>query len=423
MAVSTTASPSLSELRAAHDALKGRGLKLDLTRGKPSSAQLDLSAGLLDLPLSADYLSSTGIDTRNYAGTDGLPELRQIFGELLGIPTEQIFALGNASLNIMHDVIVHALLHGVPGNTVPWRDEQIAFLCPSPGYDRHFAITEALGIRMIPLPYLDGGRLDLAAIEEHLSDPSVRGMWLVPMYANPGGMSVTLEEATALVSLPSAAPDFRIFWDNAYAVHHLTDDEAVPIDVLGLATAAGHPDRPLVFASTSKITLAGAGVSFFAASAANLDWYRQHASVQTIGPDKVNQHRHARFLGSADGVRALMRRHRELLTPKFDLVKRVLAERLTGHAQWSDPRGGYFITLTAPRGTATRAVELAAEAGIAVTPAGAAFPYGADPDDAIIRIAPSFPSLTELDDAISGLCDCVLLAEAEVNRASHHSVS
>jgi DNA-binding transcriptional MocR family regulator len=310
MSVSTTASSSLAELRASYEALKARGLKLDLTRGKPSLAQLDLSGGLLDLPLSADHTSADGVDVRNYGGTDGLPELRAIYSELLGIPVPQLLALGNASLNVMHDVIVHALLHGVPGNTIPWRDEQISFLCPAPGYDRHFAITEALGIRMIPLPYLEGGRLDLAAIGEHLTDPSVRGMWLVPMYANPGGQTVTLEEAQALVSLPSAAADFRIFWDNAYAVHHLTDAEPAAIDVLGLAAEAGHPDRPLVFASTSKVTLAGGGVSFFAASPANIDWYRLHAGVQTIGPDKVNQLRHARFLGSAEGVHAHMRRHR-----------------------------------------------------------------------------------------------------------------
>lgn len=416
MTAGTTASLSLSELQSSYAALQARGLKLDLTRGKPSPAQLDLSNALLDLPLSGDHTSSEGADVRNYAGSDGLPELREIFGELLGIPVAQLFALGNASLNVMHDVVIHALLHGVPGNTVPWRDEQISFLCPVPGYDRHFAIMEALGIRMIPLPYVgeDGGRLDLDAIAQHLKDPGVRGMWLVPMYANPGGQTVTLEEAQALVSLPAAAPDFRLFWDNAYAVHHLTDDEPGAIDVLGLAAAAGHPDRPLVFASTSKITLAGAGVSFFGGSPANVAWYRLHASVQTIGPDKVNQLRHVRFLGSAEGVRAQMRKHRALLEPKFALVERVLSEKLTGHAQWTAPKGGYFVTLTAPAGTATRAVTLAKEAGIAVTPAGAAFPYNEDPDDALIRIAPSFPSLDDLETAISALCDCVLLAEAEL---------
>jgi DNA-binding transcriptional MocR family regulator len=414
MPTSTTAPLPLAELQASYDALVARGLTLDLTRGKPSSAQLDLSNGLLDLPLSGDHTAADGTDIRNYGGTDGLPELRAIYSELLGIPVAQLLALGNASLNVMHDIVVHALLHGVPGTTVPWRDEQVAFLCPAPGYDRHFAITEALGIRMIPLPYLEGGRLDLEAIERHLANPEVRGMWLVPLYANPGGQIVTPEEAQALVSLPAAAPDFRIFWDNAYAVHHLTDDERPAIDVLGLAAAAGHPDRPLVFASTSKVTQAGAGVSFFGASPANIAWYKLHASVQTIGPDKVNQLRHARFLQSADGVREHMRKHRALLAPKFDRVEQILGERLAGHATWTTPLGGYFITLTAPRGTATRAVELAKAAGIAVTPAGAAFPYGEDPDDAVIRIAPSLPPIEELEAAIDGLCSCVLLAEAEL---------
>jgi DNA-binding transcriptional MocR family regulator len=413
----STASASLAELQSAYEALKARGLKLDLTRGKPSPAQLDLSGPMLDLPLSADHTAADGVDVRNYGGGDGLPELRAIFGELLGIPVAQLLALGNSSLNVMHDVIVHALLHGVPGNTVPWRDDEIAFLCPAPGYDRHFAITESFGIKMIPVPYLDGA-LDMAAIAEHLKNPAVRGMWLVPMYGNPSGITVTEAEARALVSLPAAAPDFRIFWDNAYAVHHLTDDEQPAIDVLGLAAAAGNPDRPLVFASTSKITLAGAGVSFYGASPANIAWYRSHAAVQTIGPDKVNQLRHVRFLGSAAGVREHMRKHREIIQPKFALVERVLAERLTGHATWNAPLGGYFIALTAPDGTATRAVDLAKAAGIAVTPAGAAFPYGEDPHDAVIRIAPTYPSLDELETAISGLCDCVLLAEAESAAAS-----
>ncbi|MFC5501582.1 aminotransferase class I/II-fold pyridoxal phosphate-dependent enzyme [Lysinimonas soli] len=416
MARSTASAPvsvPLEESKAAYLALKAKNLSLDLTRGKPSPEQLDLSAALLDLDLSGSFTSADGVDTRNYGGTDGLVELRTIYSELLGIPVPQLLALGNASLAVMHDVVVHALLHGVPGNTVPWHNEQIAFICPSPGYDRHFAITEALGIRNIRVPYLPDGSLDLAAIATHLQDPDVRGMWLVPMYANPTGATVTLEEAEQLMSLPAAAPDFRIFWDNAYAVHHLSDDEPGALDVLGLAAAAGHPDRPLVFASTSKVTFAGAGVSFFGASTANIAWYRTHAAVQTIGPDKVNQLRHARFLQSADGVRAHMRKHRELLAPKFAMVEQILASRLTGHARWTQPLGGYFVTLTAPRGTATRAVDLAKAAGIAVTPAGAAFPYGDDPDDAVIRIAPSFPSLDELEAAISGLCDCVLLAEAE----------
>lgn len=406
-------SHTLESLRAEYDALRARGLSLDLTRGKPSAAQLDLSAALLNLDLGDDYRDAAGTDLRNYGGTDGVPELREIFGELLGIPTAQLLAGNNASLTTMHDVVVHALLHGVGGGT-PWAGQEVAFLCPSPGYDRHFAITQALGIRMIAIPYLEDGSLDLASIERHLADPHVRGMWVVPQYANPTGASIDEATARALASMPAAAPDFRVFWDNAYAIHHLTSDEPTPLDILGFAAEAGHPDRFFVFASTSKVTHAGAGVAFFASSPANIAWYRKHSSVQTIGPDKLNQWRHARFFGNAEGVREHMRRHRELLAPKFALVDRILTERLTGHAAWTSPTGGYFVTLTAPARTATRAVELAKSIGVAVTPAGAAFPYGDDPHDSVIRIAPSMPTEADLGDAIEALCVCVLLAEAEL---------
>lgn len=402
----------LESLRADYQALLDRNLSLDLTRGKPSAAQLDLANPLLGIDLGADYRDASGTDLRNYGGGDGLVELREIFAELLGIPVAQLLAAGNASLQLMHDTIVNALLHGLPGGE-PWAGQNIAFLCPTPGYDRHFAVTEALGIRMIPVPYLDDGSLDLAAIETHAADPAVRGMWLVPMYANPTGSSVDDAAARALVSMPTAASDFRIFWDNAYALHHLSDDEPTPLDILGMAAEAGNPDRVFVFASTSKITQAGAGVSFFASSPANIAWHRQHASVQTIGPDKLNHLRHARFFGDAEGVRRHMRAHRDLLAPKFALVDRILSARLTGHATWTKPTGGYFVTLYAPAGTASRAVQLAKEAGIAVTPAGAAFPYGDDPRDSVIRIAPSMPPEDELEAAIEALCVCVLLAEAE----------
>ncbi len=403
----------LESLREEYQALRAQGLSLDLTRGKPSVAQLDLSNALLDLDLGADHRDASGTDLRNYGGGDGILELREIFAELLGIPVPQLLAAGNASLQLMHDTVVDALLHGVPGGE-PWVGRDVAFLCPSPGYDRHFAITQALGIRMIAVPYLDDGSLDLDAIEKHLADPAVRGMWIVPMYANPTG--AVLDEATArtLVSMPAAASDFRIFWDNAYVVHHLTDDEPAPLDILRFAAEAGNPDRVFVFASTSKMTQAGAGVSFFASSPANVAWHRKHESVRTIGPDKLTQLRHARFFGSAEGVRRHMRAHRELLAPKFALVDRILTERLSGHATWTKPKGGYFVTVTAPARTASRAVELAKSVGVAVTPAGAAFPYGDDPHDSVIRIAPSMPTEPELAAAIEALCVCVLLAEAEL---------
>ncbi len=409
-------SHTASSLRSEYEALRSRGLSLDLTRGKPSAAQLDLSAALLDLDLSGDYRDGAGTDLRNYGGTDGVTELREIFGDLLGIPTAQLLAGNNASLTTMHDVIVHALLHGVAGGE-PWFGQDVAFLCPAPGYDRHFAITQSFGIRMIPVPFLDDGSLDLAALEAHAADPRVKGMWVVPQYANPTGASIDESTARALAALPTAAADFRVFWDNAYAVHHLTADEPTPLDILGIAEAAGNPDRFFVFASTSKITHAGAGVAFFGSSPTNIAWYRTHASVQTIGPDKLNQWRHARFFGDAEGVRAHMRKHRDLLAPKFAIVDRILTERLTGHGTWTSPSGGYFVTLSAPAGTASRAVELAKAAGVAVTPAGAAFPYGDDPADSVIRIAPSMPTEADLSEAIEALALCVLLAEAELSAA------
>lgn len=406
-------STAIIDLEAQYADLKASGLSLDLTRGKPSPAQLDLSNALLTLPGADDYRDASGTDLRNYGGADGLPELRAIFGELLGIPVEQLLAYGNASLAIMHDSFVHALLHGVPGGEGPWRDvDGIAVLCPVPGYDRHFSILEALGIRMIPVPYL-GDRLDLDTIRTMVAaDPAIRGMWAVPMYANPTGSTFTLDEVEALTSMVTAAPDFRLFWDNAYAVHHLTDDEPAPFDVLKISARAGNANRPLVFASTAKITFPGAGVAFFGASPANIEWMRLHTSVQTIGPDKINQLRHLRYFGDASGVRALMRKHREIVAPRFSIALEVLERRLTGTCTWTTPLGGYFISLEVPAGTASTAIALAAEAGIAITPAGSAFPYREDPADSNIRIAPTFPSLADLEKALEALCTCVLLAAA-----------
>jgi DNA-binding transcriptional MocR family regulator len=407
---------SIEELRGLHADLVAKGLKLDLTRGKPSAQQLDLSNAMLTLPGEGDYRGADGTDLRNYGGPDGLLELRAIFGELLHIAAEQLLALDAVTLPIMHGTVVNALLNGRPGGAGPWRDvPNVTFLCPVPGYDRHFTICEALGIRMIAVPFANGG-LDLDTIRELVADDaSIRGMWCVPTYANPTGYSYTEAEVRALVEMPSAAPDFTLMWDNAYAVHHLTDDEAPVYDVLGLAAAAGHADRPIVFASTSKITFAGGGVGFVGGSPATIEWIRDYSFARNIGPDKINQLRHVRFLKDADGVRAHMRENRELLVPKFDAVLDILADRLGDLAEWTKPKGGYFITLEAGDGCATRAVALAKEAGIAVTAAGAPYPYGDDPRDSTIRIAPSFPSLPELRAAIDGLCTCILLAQAETH--------
>jgi len=414
---------SRDELQAQHDRqqrdyaeLKTKNLALDLTRGKPSSEQLDLSNGLLTLPGEGNFRDDEGVDTRNYGGQNGLTGLRGIFGELLGIPVPNLVAGNNASLEFMHDVVVFAMLHGGVDSPRPWVQEPaVKFLCPSPGYDRHFAITESLGIEMITVPMREDG-LDVDTVEELVAaDPAIKGMWCVPVYSNPTGTVYSWEVVRRLVQMRTAAEDFRLFWDNAYPVHTLTNDFVRQVDVLGLAAQAGHPNRPYVFASTSKITFAGSGVSFFGGSLGNIAWYLQYAGKKSIGPDKVNQLRHLRFLRDADGVRLHMMRHRQLLAPKFELVLDILDRRLSDSkiASWTEPKGGYFISLDVLPGTAKRTVGLAKDAGIAVTEAGASFPYRKDPDDTNIRIAPSFPPLPDLAEAIDGLATCALLAAAE----------
>jgi DNA-binding transcriptional MocR family regulator len=390
-------------------------LALDLTRGKPSPEQLDLSNALLSLP-GDDYRDDDGTDTRNYGGLHGLPELRAIFGELLGIPVPNLIAGNNSSLELMHDIVVFSLLHGGVDSPRPWKDEpKIKFLCPCPGYDRHFFITETMGIEMIPIPMREDGP-DVDLIEELVAvDPAIKGMWAVPVFANPTGVTYSWEVCLRLVQMRTAASDFRLFWDNAYCVHTLTHDFVRQVDVLGLAAAAGNPNRPYVFASTSKITFAGAGVSFFGGSLGNIAWYLQYAGKKTIGPDKVNQLRHLRFLGDADGVRLHMRRHQQLLAPKFTLALHILDERLGDSkiASWTEPKGGYFVSLDVLPGTARRTVSLAKDAGIALTDAGAAFPYRKDPEDKNIRLAPTFPSLPDVGAAVEGLATCALLAATE----------
>ncbi|MEV0250005.1 aminotransferase class I/II-fold pyridoxal phosphate-dependent enzyme [Nocardia sp. NPDC050712] len=396
--------------------LKTEKLTLDLTRGKPSPEQLDLSEGLLSLPGSGDYRDGSGTDCRNYGGLHGLPELRAIFGELLGIPVENLLAGNNASLELMHDTLAFAMLYGTNDSERRWAaEETIKWLCPTPGYDRHFAITEALGFEMIPIPMSPDGPDTRAIAELVAHDPQIKGLWAVPNYSNPTGHTHSEDIVRELVSMPTAAPDFRMLWDNAYAVHPLTDTAEPVIDVLGLAASVGNPNRPIVFASTSKITFAGAGVSFLGASTPNLEWYLSHAGKKTIGPDKLNQLRHLRFFSDAAGVRAHMQKHREILEPKFALVLKILEDRLGASkvASWTEPKGGYFISLDVLEGTASRVISLAKDAGIALTAAGSAFPYRNDPEDKNIRIAPSFPKAPALEQAMDGLATCVLLAATE----------
>lgn len=396
--------------------LRSKELALDLTRGKPSAEQLDLSNALLSLP-GEHYRDGDGTDTRNYGGLHGLQELRAIFAELLALPVPNLVASNNSSLELMHDVVVFSLLHGGVDSPLPWRDEpSVKFLCPVPGYDRHFTLADSMGIEMVPIPMGEDGP-DVDLIEELVTvDSTIKGMWAVPVYSNPTGTTYSKETVRRLVQMRTAARDFRLFWDNAYAVHTLTSEFVDQADVLSLAAEAGNPNRPYVFASTSKITFAGSGIGFFGGSLGNIAWYLQHAAKKSIGPDKVNQLRHLRFFGDADGVRQHMLRHRELLAPKFAVALQILEQRLgeSKIATWTEPKGGYFISLDVLPGTARRTVALAKDAGIAVTEAGASFPYRLDPEDKNIRIAPTFPSMSDLREAIDGLSTCALLAGTEL---------
>ncbi|ARH94780.1 MULTISPECIES: aminotransferase class I/II-fold pyridoxal phosphate-dependent enzyme [Streptomyces] len=405
----------LARARQDYQDLTARGLSLNLTRGKPAPEQLDLSEELLSLPRGV-HTSADGTDVRNYGGLQGLPELREIFAEVLQVPAGQLLAAGNSSLELMHDCLVHALLGVLPGATSRWvEQERIAFLCPVPGYDRHFALCERFGIDMIPVPMTAEGP-DMDVVEQLVAeDPTVKGIWCVPKYSNPDGTCYSDATVARLASMNTAAPDFRIFWDNAYAAHHLTDEPVEIADLLAACDEAGNPDRAFVFGSSSKITMAGAGVAFFGSSPANLKWLLGHNAKRSIGPDKVNQLRHVQFLRDADGVRGHMERQRALLQPKFEAVARILDAELggTGLATWTAPKGGYFVTLEVPDGCAKEVVRRATEAGIALTPAGATHPYGNDPRDAVIRIAPSYPSLTELELALEGLAVCVRLVGYE----------
>ncbi len=404
-------------LTAEHQELVKKGLKLDLTRGKPSSAQLDLSAPLLALPGEGDYFAKDGTDCRNYGALTGIEEIREVWGQIFNIPTDQVIEGGNSSLALMHDCLVNFMFFGTGNGAAPWAQTPggPAVLCPVPGYDRHFTILQGLGIRMITVPITADGP-DLAVVKKLVAeDESIKGIWAMPSYSNPTGTLYSVEVARELAEMPTVAADFRILWDNAYAVHHLTDAEPAIPDILRLTAAAGNPDRVVLFGSTSKITSAGSGLSFFGGSPQNVEWLKKFLFRRTIGPDKINELRHFRFLPDYLSVQALMRRHREIIAPKFAKVLQILDANLsgTGTAIWTTPTGGYFISLDVLAGTASRVVALAKQAGIALTPAGATFPHGKDPQDRNIRIAPTFPSLSDVAAATEGLVLCVLLAAVE----------
>ena len=400
------------QLQARYDAFKARGLKLDMTRGKPSSAQLDLCSSMLNLPGQGDFASADGTDTRNYGGADGLPEMKTIFAGLLETTPANVIVGGNASLQMMHDAIVRAITHGVPDGSGPWGRSSIKFLCPSPGYDRHFAICEHFGIEMVVVEMNEHGP-DVAHVQKLVAaDASIKGMWCVPKYSNPTGVTYSDDVVGALASMKTAAPDFRLFWDNAYVVHDLFDTTDPLMNVLQVAADAGHPNRPLVFASTSKISLAGAGVAAMAASPANVADAKRHIGIQTIGPDKVNQLRHVRFFGDLAGVRAHMLKHAALLRPKFEAVDRVFDRELGGKgvATWTKPRGGYFVSLDLLDGCAAEVVRLADAAGVKLTGAGATYPYLKDPRDRNLRMAPSLPPAEQVELAMEIVSVCVQLA-------------
>lgn len=414
-------------VREAYEAFKARNLKLNLTRGKPAADQLDLSAALLSLPGPADFTAEGATDCRNYGGLQGLVEVRRLFSGIMGAPAEQLVVANNSSLALMHDTLVYALLKGTCDSAAPWSQQgQIAFVCPVPGYDRHFKICEDYGVRMIQVPLGEDGP-DMERVEHLVAgDASIKGMWCMPKYSNPTGAVYSDAVIERLAAMKTAAADFRIYWDNAYTVHHLTGERIEIANVLELCARHGHANRAFVFTSTSKITLPGAGLAIFAASKDNVKWLLARFTPRTIGPDKLNQLRHVRFLKDEAGILQLMGKHRALLEPKFQKVLEVFREKLSGVAgvSWTNPKGGYFISLEVPQGCAQRVVTLAKEAGVELTPAGATHPLGKDPADRTIRIAPTFPALPEVAQAAEGVALCVLLAVTEKSAAqSDHAKS
>lgn len=385
-------------------------MNLDMTRGKPCPEQLDLSVGLLDGLSRAEFKASDGSDCRNYGGLDGLPEAKDLFAAYMGVRPEEIIIGGSSSLTLMHDAMSWAVLFGAGKGSTPWAAQRpVKFLCPSPGYDRHFAICEHLGIEMVPVD-LRGNGPDMDAVERMAAeDASVKGIWCVPKYSNPTGDVYSDEVVQRLAGMRTEATDFRIFWDNAYCVHHLGTGPAPLADILAACRRAGHPERALLFGSTSKISFAGSGLAFMAGSTATMEWAKGHLGFQTIGPDKLNQLRHVRFFGDPAGIERHMQRHAAILKPKFDAVQEVLGRELSGKgvAEWTRPSGGYFTSVDTWDGCARRVIQLAAEAGVKLTPAGSTYPYKRDPRDRNIRIAPSFPPLADIRRAMEVLAVCI----------------
>ncbi len=399
-----------TELEQQYAGFAEQNLNLDMTRGKPSPEQLDLANGMLT---HDEYRDAAGTDCRNYGGLDGLPSMKALFAEILETSVDNIIVGGNSSLTLMFDTVARARLFGVSETEEPWRDSK--FLCPSPGYDRHFTVTQTLGLKSVLVDMTDQGP-DMDQVEALVAeDPSIKGIWCVPKYSNPTGITYSDEVVNRLASMNTAAPDFRIMWDNAYAEHHFSGDLDSVKEIIAACEAAGNPDRAYVFASTSKISFAGSGVAAFASSPANVTFAKKIIGAQSIGPDKVNQLRHIQLFPDLAALRAHMNRHAELLGPKFALVDRILSEELDGTdtATWTKPTGGYFTSLDLNHASAKRAVELCANIGVKLTAAGATFPYGKDPQDRNIRIAPSFPGLGDIESAMRVFALCIKLATLE----------
>lgn len=405
------------QLLAAYEEKKALGLNLDMSRGKPSPTQLGVSVGLMDVINSdSDMKSECGIDCRNYGCLDGIPEVKRLMAEMMETTEDHIFIGGNASLTLMFDTVSRAYTHGIMGET-PWcKLDKVKFLCPVPGYDRHFAITEHFGIEMINVPMSETGP-DMDMVEELVnSDPTVKGIWCVPKYSNPQGICYSDETVRRFANLKPAAKDFRIFWDNAYVIHHLYEDNQVEIlDIIGECEKAGNPDMVFEFASTSKVSFPGSGVSAMATSHANLEDAKKHYTIQTIGNDKVNQLRHARYFKNLDGLKEHMKKHADFMRPKFETTLKVLEKELDGLGigSWIKPLGGYFISFDAMEGCAKAIVAKCKEAGVILTGAGATFPYHNDPKDSNIRIAPSFPTPEEMQQATEIFVLCVKLVSVQ----------
>ncbi len=396
---------------------KAKGLALDMSRGKPSAKQLDVSLGLLDtINSSSDLKALDGTDCRNYGVLDGIPEAKKLMADMMGTTPDHVIVYGNASLNIMYDQISRAYTHGILGNT-PWcKLDKVKFLCPVPGYDRHFAITERFGIEMINIPMSESGP-DMGMVEEYVSnDASVKGIWCVPKYSNPQGYTYSEETVKRMAALKPAAEDFRIFWDNAYVIHDLYDDKKDEIaDIISECEKAGNPDMVFEFASTSKVSFPGSGIAALATSANNIADIKKQLTIQTIGHDKLNQLRHVRFFKDINGLKEHMRKHADFMRPKFEAVESVLEKELggLGIGSWTEPKGGYFISFEAMDGCAKAIVAKCKEAGVKLTGAGATFPYGKDPKDSNIRIAPSFPTPEEMKQAADLFVLCVKLVSVE----------